>query len=151
LPQVTSPQALVPAHVISQSAVPHVMLLQALVPVQWIVHDAASVQLMLSHALSLHVMSQWWPCGHVTRSPFAPLTVQVGGFTVRSQPPLQSLGHALSSTTQYPPSQTRGAAQSACVEHFSASDRLLTRQPTPTADDRRSARTLGLMDTTDTA
>jgi hypothetical protein len=100
LPHVTSPHALVPAHVIRQSALPQVMSSQALVPVQLIVHDAASVQLTLPHAVSLHVMSQWSPCGHLTLSPPAPVIVHVGGVFVRSQPPLQSLGHAFSSTTQ---------------------------------------------------
>jgi hypothetical protein len=63
LPHVTSLHALVPAHVMSQSAVPQVMLLHALVPVHVIVQDAASVQSMLSQPVSLHVMSQWWPSG----------------------------------------------------------------------------------------
>jgi hypothetical protein len=100
LPQVTSSHALLPVQVISQSALPHVTLLHALSPVHWIVHDSASVQSMLLHALPRHVMSQWWPCGHVTLSPSPPSIRQVGGLASRSQPPLQSSGHAFSSTTQ---------------------------------------------------
>jgi len=63
LPVVATPQlmalhALVPEHVITQSAAPQVMLPHASVPVQLIVQEAAPVQLTLPQASPLHVMSQ---------------------------------------------------------------------------------------------
>jgi hypothetical protein len=99
-PQVMSLQAAEPEQVIRQSAVPQVMLLQASPPVHITVHDAAPVQLMLLQSPPVHVMSQCLPDGQVTLSPPAPLIVQVGGFAVVSQPPLQTLGHASLSMTQ---------------------------------------------------
>lgn len=99
-PHVMSLHALPPEHVIRQSAEPHVMLWQAVSPVHVIVHEAAPAQLMSWHWSPVHVISQWWPGGQVALSPLAPLIVHVGGFAVRSQPPLHWAGHALTSITQ---------------------------------------------------
>jgi hypothetical protein len=100
LPHVTSPQALVPAHVTSQSALPHVTASHAAVPVQWIAQEAASVQSTVPHAESVHVMSHWWPSGQWTFSPLSPVMMQVGGLAFGSQPPLQMLGQTSWSITQ---------------------------------------------------